>query len=44
MTSRCNGNHSKTSLSVSLPSSVMSQSILCNCFKVCSKFSLEGDE
>ena len=44
MTSHCNGYHSKTSLSVSLPSSIMSQSILCNCFKVCTKFLLEGTE
>ena len=31
-------------LSVSLPSSITSQSILCNYFKVCTKFSLKGAE
>ena len=45
MTSHCNGSHSKTGAqSVSLLSLavVMSQSILCNYFKVCTKFTLEG--
>ena len=32
------------SLSLSLPSSIMSQSILCNYFKVCTKLTLEGIE
>ena len=32
------------SLSLSLPSSIMSQAILCNYFKVCMKFTLEGVE
>ena len=32
------------SLSLSLPSSIMSQSILCNYFKVCTKLTLEGTE
>ena len=42
----CNGNHSKTSgsLSLSLPSNIVSQSILRNYFKVCTKFTLEGAE
>ena len=46
MTRHCNGNHSKASvcLSLSLPSSIMSQSIPCNYFKVCTKFRLEGAE
>ena len=53
MTSRCNGsaNHSKPAPSLSLsfffvclspPSSFLSQSILCNCLKVCTQFPLEG--
>ena len=47
VTSHCNGNHSKTSLSVSLPSSILLQSILCNCLRwahFCCKSLLEGAE